>query len=168
VIDSTLALSDSEEELPADAYQTVQPRKVSKTSKIDGYVSLSDDEDHKKLPPPARHTQKNNKKPTQTTISSYLERDDLRTSSTSRSESSDNRQIPKSPRKSRKQTSPRHKMPDKGDPLTINISDESDTGYTGISQLNVAPLQLARARKATTPIPSRARSTNVDDIIDLT
>lgn len=180
-IENTLTLSDSEDELPADVYQTAwskRPTKKVTTNRIEGYISLSDDDNHKKPSLPTKRTKATNRRPTtQRTLSSYVEKDH-RTKQTSPDETSDSQQVHKSPRKSKIHNSPRHKgvVPGKESPkedvLVITLSDgESDIGYSGISRPNVAPLQLARARAKgkVTAIPSHPRPALAEhDVIDLT
>lgn len=183
-IENALTLSGSEEELPANVYQTTQPKSTKQaTSTVQGYISISDDDNSSAKPNTFnKHTKATNKKQqaTQTTLSSYVERDRRRKLNGSQDETRDVRERHKSPRKSKAHISPRHKGPavakklvsSKNDDSIIVVSDEdSDTGYSGISRPNIAPLQLARARVKERAMSSLSRpnSTSVGhDVIDLT
>lgn len=179
-IENNLALSDSEGELPADVYQTIRPKATANSSsKIRGYISLSDSsDDHVKSLPSSRVRKGSGKKTTaQQTLSSYLKQTTLEKCNGSKGDGRGTQQISKSPRKSKAHVSPRNegfaKKSRQSKESAISLSDEdSDVGYLGTSRPAIAPLRIARARtkeKAIIKLPTCPKPTvTEDDIIDLT
>jgi len=103
------------------------------------YLSLSDDDNPFIVPPsPDKMSKK------QTKISTFMG-EGSQTSADSQNEQLSGPPLTKSPRKAKLHTSPRNTGKGaKGCSSVIEISDESDSGYYGVSQPVLAPLRLER------------------------
>lgn len=180
VIEDTLALSESDEELPMDLYKSVRPKPLQPTTShnIPGYLSLSDDDDVRKaITSPVKLKKPTNKKPTtQATLSAFVGRSHRKVPSITQDDRPTTPPLLKSPRKSKSHSSPRSKgqaasKATKEGPSIIVISDESDDGYSGVSRPVLAPLQLARNRARENRLASaRSKPSTVSAsiVIDLT
>jgi len=141
-IESTLTLTDSDDELTMDMYRLIRPNKSFRPAApkaTPDYLSLSDDDNPFIVPPsPDKMSKK------QTKISTFMG-EGSKTSAGSQNEQLSGPPLTKSPRKAKLHTSPRNTGKGaKGCSSVIEISDESDSGYYGVSQPVLAPLRLER------------------------
>jgi Holliday junction resolvase YEN1 len=177
-IEAALALSDSDDELPMDIYQSIRPKKPI-VSTIPGYLSLSDTDDPRLIltsPVKRKNTTSKKRLMTQTTLSDFVGRAGHRMSPSENLEDGPNFP-PKSPRKYKSHVSPRSKgqasaKVTKEEFSIIVISDNSDhdDGYSGVSRPALASLQLAHNHtKRGGFVPARPKaSTATSEVIDLT
>jgi len=164
-IESTLTLTDSDDELTMDMYRSIRPNKsfrpVAPEATPD-YLSLSDD-DNPFIAPPSPDQMSNK----QTKISTYMG-EECKMSADSQNEKLSRPPLTKSPRKAKLHMSPRNTGKGaKECSSVIEISDESDSGYCGVSQPVLDPLRLGltqhRDHASSQSIPSV-----ICDVIDLT
>jgi len=169
-IESTLTLTDSDDELTMDMYRSVRPNKsfrpVAPKATPD-YLSLSDDDNPFIV---SLSPEKMSKK--QTKIYTYMG-EGSKTSADSRNEQLSGPPLTKSPRKAKLHASPRNTGKGaKGCSSVIEISDESDSGYCGVSQPVLAPLRLEQHLTQHRVKGGRASSQSIPsvtcDVIDLT
>ncbi|KXN86679.1 hypothetical protein AN958_09763 [Leucoagaricus sp. SymC.cos] len=178
-IEDALALSESDEELLMNLYQTTRPTKpikVATSNIIPGYLSLSDDDInfHKKSVSPTKRKKLTLKKQgtIQTMLSGFVQRVSRKPDPDNQDDRPGTPPVQKTPRKSKTQNSPRStdsatKTTKEGSSIII-ISDESDSGYSGLSRPLIAPLQLARSRAKGASTSACSKPTSICDVIDLT
>jgi len=160
-IESTLTLTDSSDEQTMDMYRSARPNQSSRPAApkaTPNYLSLSDDDNPFIVPTSPDQMSKK-----QTRIPTYIG-EGSKTSADSQNEKLSGPPLTKSPRKAKLLTSPRDTGKGaKGCSSVLEISDESDNGYCGVSQPVLAPLRLERHRVKEGHVPSVTC-----DIIDLT
>ncbi|KAJ3565362.1 hypothetical protein NP233_g7681 [Leucocoprinus birnbaumii] len=181
-IDMMLQLSDSDDELPMHIYQSIRPKKPlqpTTSNNIPGYLSLSDDEDNFRhaISSPVKRKKPASKTQTQATSSAFVGRGSRKEGSENREARPSNPPLHKSPRKSKSHLSPRSsgketeiRRGNKANISVLELSDDSDEGYSGVSRPTLPPLQLARNRVKGGSASARPKHSSIlaGDIIDLT